>query len=115
MRCEIAFVHLTKSPFLSNYAEERITREILERFEGFINARVVFSKEGDKFAVRCCLYRDAGATFMVYDSTDDAYTAFNSVIKKLVRLVSRKQKKKKDMARIWFSKAGFSAQYSGAA
>lgn len=94
MNTQVIFRHISKSPSLSKYAVEKIADEIFGRFSGLSNARVVFSKEGDRFAVRCCLYDEQGAVTTMNELADDAYVAVDSAVEKIASSISRSQEKR---------------------
>lgn len=90
MNTEVIFRHISNSPSLSRYAEEKITDEILGRFSGLSSARVFFfPKRRGQFAVRCCLYNEHGAVFTMNELADDAYVAVDSAVEKLANSISR--------------------------
>lgn len=94
MKCEVIFRNVEKSPFLCKHVEDKLSREVFERFTDLSNARVVFSKEGNLIAVRCCLYDRAGATLLIYDAKEDAYSAADLVIEKLAMVLKRRNGRK---------------------
>ncbi len=96
MNCELIFRNVEKSPFLCKHVKEKLNREVFERFPHLSNARVVFSKEGNQTAVRCCMYDQEGATLLVYETKQDAYQAVDIVIEKLVMVLKRRLSKKSD-------------------